>query len=182
MTPFEAAIADRQQSRAFHAAIDDIRLDREAFAREEVAAETPRELYLRHFDGCSGTSDKNWKRLEWYRHGLLLLEQCQKVRELAGRPGITRKTANFLLERDFQAAQGCAPRTELGSEGGAGNRMNTMKFYRVVNGELRTLRVKIDQRVGQHHYGEQRGRSRAEACSRARLAGFYRTKREAMSA
>lgn len=60
--------------------------------------------------------------------------------------------------------------------------MNTMKFYRVVNGELRTLRIRIDQRAGLYRHGEQRGTSRAEACKAARRDGFYRTKREAVSA
>lgn len=65
--------------------------------------------------------------------------------------------------------------------------MNTMKFYKTKRTrgggrELLTLRVKIDQRVGHYNNVEQRGQSRAEACAQARREGFYRMKREAVSA
>lgn len=105
MTPFDMAVADRQQARAFHAAIDDIQQDREAFAREESLALTPRERYRRHFDACNGTRDPQWIRLSWYRQALLQLEQCRNVRALAGSPGLSRKTAHFLWERNFETAQ-----------------------------------------------------------------------------
>lgn len=105
MTPFELAAADRQQVRAFNAAIAEIRLDREAFAREEIIAETPRQRYRRHFDACTSARDPLWVRLTEYRVALLLIEQCENMRALADKSGLSPKTAHFLWERDFQAAQ-----------------------------------------------------------------------------
>lgn len=102
MTPFDLAASDRQQARDFDAALDDIRLDREAFAREEL---TPRERYRRHFDACNGTRDPNWRRLTGYRNALLLLEACQDLRLCADEGRIDRKFANVMWERNFEAAQ-----------------------------------------------------------------------------
>ena len=101
MTPFELAVSDRQQARAFACAMDEVRLDREAFAREE----TPRERYQRHFNACNGARDPNWIRLRGYRNALLLLEACQDLRSCVQEGLINRKVASLMWERNFEAAQ-----------------------------------------------------------------------------
>ena len=102
MTPFDLAASDRQQARAFADAMDDIRLDREAFAREEL---TPRERYRRHFDACNGARDPNWRRLRGYRNALLLLEACQQMRGYVQCGLVDRKFGHLMWERNFEAAQ-----------------------------------------------------------------------------
>lgn len=55
--------------------------------------------------------------------------------------------------------------------------MNTMKFYRVVKGELLTLRIGITQQCD--FRGRFHGKTRADACKLARSGGFVKSRREA---
>lgn len=97
MTPFDSAVADRQQARAFASAIRDIQTEAET---AEVAAPSARQRFDHHFHTCPRS---DWPRLSFYRQSLLALEQCASLRQLSGN-GLDPKVATLLWEQGFQAA------------------------------------------------------------------------------